>query len=567
MTYSDFDIQIPQGRINGQVYTICPKCSQDRKKKTQKCLGVNLDKNIWHCNHCSWKGSLHKKEFVLPKWENKTTLSDKVVTWFLKRNISQQTLIEMKITESKEFMPQVSAERNVICFNYFRDGQLVNIKYRDGEKNFKLYKDAELVFYNLDGIKGADEIYIVEGEMDCLTMIHAGYKNTVSVPNGANKVNNNLQYLDNCYQYFDSVKAVYILTDNDEPGEKLGQELARRIGVEKCWRIDLGIYKDINEAYSSTGRVELSNRKPFPIAGITSVSDHWEGLLSLLKNGFPKGWKPRGGLGNLIQFHPGYTTIITGIPGHGKSEMLDQLLVQLCIDYNLRGGYFSPENRPTELHIIKLIEKIIGKSAWKANEMELIKSKEFLGERVFWIYPDEGYDLDNILEKVRQAVLRHGINWFVLDPWNKLEHQYSESETKYISESLDKIANFNHKNGTHCFIIAHPTKMKFNQQEGRYEIPGLYDISGSANFYNKADIGLTIYKNNVSEHEFKNTLYVQKVKFKYWGGSGQIDYTWDSNNGRYNEQGQDLTNWINYQPKVTLIDFTQPKEVDEPLPF
>ncbi len=566
MTYSDFEIHIPQGRLTGQVYTTCPKCSHDRKKKTDKCLGVNLDKAIWHCNHCQWKGSLTVKTYQVPKWENKTGLSDKVTEWFLKRNISQQTLIEMRVTESKEFMPQVSAERNVICFNYFREGQLVNVKYRDGEKNFKMFKDGELIFYNLDGIKDSEEAYIVEGEMDCLTMIHAGFKNTVSVPNGANKGSNNLQYMDNCYKYFENIKTVYIMTDNDEPGIKLGEELARRIGLEKCYRVDLGVYKDINEAYGSTGKIDLSVKKAFPLAGITNVDDHWDKFLYILKNGFPKGWKPRGGLGELVQFHPGYTTIFTGIPGHGKSEMLDQILVQLCIDYNLRGGYFSPENRPTELHVIKLVEKVLGKSAWKANEMELVRAKSFLGERLFWIYPDEGYDLDNVLEKVRQAVLRYGISWFVIDPWNKLEHQYTQSETKYISESLDKIANFNHKNGTHCFIVAHPTKMKFNEEEGKYAIPGLYDISGSANFFNKADIGMCIYKENVTPNEYKNTLLIQKVKFKFWGAQGNVNYTWDSENGRYNEFGRDLTNWINQEPKPKLINWTEPQREEE-VPF
>lgn len=567
MTYSDFDIQVPQGRVNGEVYTICPKCSHDRKKKNVKCLGVNLDKAIWHCNHCNWKGSLQNKTYQLPKWENITELSDKVIDWFLKRNIGQETLMKMKVTQSREFMPQAGEERNVICFNYFREGQLVNVKYRDGDKNFKMFKDGELIFYNIDGIKDAEEIYIVEGEMDCLTMIHLGFTNTVSVPNGANKGNNNLQYLDNCFQYFENVKTVNILTDNDEPGIKLGNELARRIGLEKCYRIDLGVYKDANEAYCATAKLDLSNKKPYPLAGITNVADHWDGLLDILKNGFPKGWKPRGAIGELVQFHPGYTTIFTGIPGHGKSEMLDQLLIQLCIDYDLRGGYFSPENRPTELHVIKLVEKVLGKSAWKANGLELQRAKEFLGERVFWIYPDEGYDLDNVLEKVRQAVLRYGINWFVIDPWNKLEHQYTQSETKYISEALDKIANFNHKNGTHCFIVAHPTKMKYDEDKQRYNVPGLYDISGSANFFNKADIGMCIYKENVSATEYKNTLLVQKVKFKFWGMQGQVGLTWDSENGRYNEFGRDLTNWINVEQKPTLMDFTSPKVVIDDMPF
>lgn len=558
MQYSDFNIEVPHNKVSGQVYTTCPKCSGDRKKKNNKCLGVDLDRAIWHCNHCDWRGSLNgRKKYILPTWENKTQLTDKVVEWFLSRNISQETLNRMNISEGVEYMPQVETERKVICFNYFRDGKLVNVKYRDAEKNFKLYKGAELIFYNLDGIKETDSAYIVEGEIDCLTMIQAGYLNTVSVPNGASKGKNNLQYLDNCYQYFENVKAVYILTDNDEPGNKLGEELARRIGIEKCHRIELGEFKDINEAYSKGADLQsiLAQSNAYPIEGVKTISDHWEGLINIMRNGMPQGWKPRGKLGEFIQFHPRYTTIVTGIPGHGKSELLDQILMQISVDYNLRGAYFSPENRPTELHLIKLIEKIIGKNIHKANDTELTQTKRFLDNRVMWIYPQEGYTIDNILDRIRQCVLRHGINWYVLDPWNKLEHQYTESETKYISETLDKIANFNHRNGCHGFIVAHPTKMKFNHERNRYEVPGLYDVSGSANFYNKSDIGLTVYREPAEDPGvFKTSVYVQKVKFKHWGSQGQIFLYWNPENGRYDDIGIDYTNWIAYNKQAELID-------------
>jgi twinkle protein len=554
MTFADYDIEIGN-RFTGQTVTTCPKCSHDRKKKSDKCLSVNIDEGVWLCHHCNWKGSLKKKQYKMPVWENKTTLSDKVVEWFSSRNISQATLMEMKVTETVEWMPQVQAERNAICFNYFRDGELVNIKYRDGAKHFKLYKDAELIFYNLDNIKDQDEVIIVEGEMDCLTMVQLGFRNCISVPNGATTGTNNLQYFDNCYQAFENVKTVVIATDNDEPGIRLGQELARRIGIEKCYRANLGEYKDVNEMYCKTGKVEFKSLNPFPIEGIFGVDSHWEGLLNILKNGFPKGWKPRGKVGEHFSIHPGYTTILTGIPGHGKSEVLDQLLIQLCIDYDLKGGYFTPENRPTEMHLLKLIEKINGKSAWKTDAMLMNKAKEFLTDRIFWIYPDEGYSLDTILDKVRQAVTRYGINWYVIDPWNKLEHNYTQSETKYISESLDKIANFNHKNGTHAFIVAHPTKMKLNHDTGEYDVPGLYDISGSANFYNKADIGLTMYKDGKNE----NTLCVQKVKFKYWGGTGVIPMRWNPDNGRYDESGMDLTNWLDIKKQPELISFNEPE--------
>lgn len=542
----------------------CPACRDDRKKKNAKPLNYNAQSGLGQCHHCGakfYRKDENRKTYVRPEWTNQTLLSEKIVEWFLKRNISQEVLNEMKVSEGVEWMPQTQKEMNVIKFNYFRDGQIINIKYRDGAKNFKLVKDAEKIFYNLDGIKDQKEIYIVEGEMDCLTMVQAGYRNTVSVPNGATKANNNLTYLDNCWKYFEGVEKVFICTDHDEAGEALANELARRIGIERCYRMDVSPYKDVNQMLCESGRLDLSRFKAFPIVGVYSVDDHWESFLNLLRNGFPKGWQPRGTLGQHLSFHPGYLTVITGIPGHGKSEVLDQILIQLCMDYDLRGGYFSPENWPSELHVLKLVEKLIGKSAFKSNELELRRTKEFLDDRIFWIYPEEGYGLDQVLEKVRQAVLKYGINWYVIDPWNKLDHQ--DDTTSYISRCLDTISNFNKKTGTHAFIVAHPTKMRMNHDTGKYDVPGLYDISGSAHFYNKADIGLCMYK----EENFQNTLVIQKVKFKFWGTTGKVGYNWDNVNGRYSEHGSDPTNWLDQQRKPELINFSEPNRDDDEPPF
>jgi len=560
-TKAEYDVLATKTGENPQP---CPVCAEERKKKNAMPFSYNAQTGLGHCSHCGrsfYRKDETKKQYTRPVWENKTGLSDKVVEWFLSRNISQEVLNQMKVTEGVEWMPHTQKEMTVIKFNYFRDGELVNVKYRSGDKGFKLVKDAEKIFYNLDGIKGQKEVYIVEGEIDALTFVQNGVTNVVSVPNGATKGHNNLSYLDNSWKYFTDVERVFIATDNDENGENLSNELARRIGVEKCFRLDLSPYKDANEQFCKTGKLDLSRFKPFPITGVYSVSDHWDSFLNLIKNGFPVGWKPRGELGKLISFFPGYTTVITGIPGHGKSEIMDQVLIQLAIDYNLRGGFFTPENWPTELHILKLVEKLIGKSAFKSTSMELDKARAFLNDRMFWIYPDEGYSLETVLEKIRQAVLKYGIQWYVIDPWNKLEHH--DDSTNYVSRCLDLISNFNKKNGTHAFLVAHPTKMKFNHDEGKYDVPGLYDISGSANFFNKADIGLSMYR---EQEEHRNTLYVQKVKFKFWGSPGKIGYNWDVNNGRYTEYGIDPTNWLAKETKNEVMDFTQSKVIDE-VPF
>ena len=130
-------------------------------------------------------------------------VSDKVIEWFKTRGISQQTLFDLRIDEGPEYMPQTGKTENVIKFNYFMGDQLINIKYRDGRKNFKLYKGAEKVFYNINSIIGYEYCVIVEGEMDVLALHEAGIPNAISVPNGATLNTNNLEYLDACIDYFE----------------------------------------------------------------------------------------------------------------------------------------------------------------------------------------------------------------------------------------------------------------------------------------------------------------------------------------------------------------------------
>lgn len=567
MTFADHNINIPQGRISGQVYTVCPECSHERKKKNGKCLSVNIDLGIWNCKNCNWKGSLHKKQYAQPKWENKTALPESLVEWFLQRNIGQEVLKLMKVSSETIWMPQVEANRGCVGFNYFRGGKLVNVKYRDREKNFRMFKDAELIFYNLDGIAGQKEIFITEGECDALVMIQAGFLNTCSVPNGANPKNNNLEYLDNCFGAFEQAEKIYILTDTDDPGNRLADELGRRLGVERCFRVDLKPFKDVNDALNAGQKITREwlegMSAPFPIVGVFQAQSFWGDLMDIRMHGFPKGWKPRPPFGDKVTIHPGYTSIVTGIPGHGKSEFVDQVFLELCVDYGLRGSYFSPENRPTSVHLIKIVEKLLGKSFWVCSLSDIYSIKQWINDSLFWVYPDDGFNLTNVLSHIRKAVLRHGINWYVLDPWNKLDHQYEGAETAYISRSLDEIDNFNKKNNVHGVIIAHPTKMQKNE-DGTYVVPNLYSISGSAHFFNKADLGWTVYK----KADGQSDVHVQKVKFKYWGEVGLINYLWNNENGRYFTVNKDASNWLAPKEPTRLIDFSQPTTTDDgSIPF
>lgn len=576
-TYSDYGIDIPPHKTAGEVAVLCPECSHTRKKKRDKCLGVNLNKRVWFCSHCGWKGGLpseyqqmQKVEYKKPEPINKTGVSQKVIDWFAKRGINVETLNHFKIVDKVEWMPKVNKEVNTILFQYFRDNELINIKYRDGAKNFKLAKEAELIFYNIDGIKDFDECYIVEGEMDCLSLWQSGITNVLSVPNGANLKNNTLLYLGNSLDAISHIKRFHIATDNDIAGRQLREDLALRLGKENCDYIVFGSHKDANDCLLAEGyegiQKYVANKIEFPLEGVFSVDDYSDEIDDFYYNGLPIGAKigvPE--VDELVSFHKGYISIITAIPGHGKSSIIDDWLVRLSINENWKTAYYSPENKPTKLHFSKIARLYIGKfwdgkNRMTYNELQMVKN--YTKDKIWFIKPEQDFTLDSILASVKRLVLQRGVDCFVIDAWNKLEHK--EESTSYIGRQLDKLSDFCEHNNVHCFLVAHPIKMKKTQDGLRYEVPTLYDISGSSNFYNKADLGMTIYRNfdtNIT------TLIVQKVKFNHWGKTGSVNFNFSMASGRYSVEGQTEHNlsWLKETQNnglVAKILTTPPLEYD-----
>jgi twinkle protein len=147
--------------------------------------------------------------------------------------------------------------------------------------------------------------------------------------------------------------------------------------------------------------------------------------------------------------------------------------------------------------------------------------------------------IDAILNAAKGLIRRHGINALIIDPYNKIDANLgSDSETNFINKFLTKLTIFKQKYDIHIFLVAHPRKMA-KQDNKLYEVPTLYDIAGSANFYNQVDNGLSIYR------DFENNttkVYVQKVKFRHIGELGESEFKYNIQNGRYIEIGEHENN-------------------------
>lgn len=527
--------------------TLCPKCSHTRKHRHEKCLSVDIAEGLFCCHNCDFKGTVkdfrQKREYVKPA-PRLEILSQKMIGYFeQQRKISNNTLLRFNITEAIEWMPQFEKEAPVICFNYYRDDELVNIKFRGPQKSFKMAKDAELIFYNLDAIKDEIEGVIVEGEIDCLTLHECGIYNVVSVPNGASKGSQKLEYLDNCWQYFENKNKIILAVDNDEAGNSLRDEIARRIGKEKCFTVEYPIEcKDVNEVLAKHGKeavIQVINAaKEIPLEGILTMDEIYPVIAEWYEHGYPKGARARvEGFDELLTFAPGQLTLITGIPGHGKDEFANLLMASLAKYEGWRWGIGGFEESAPET-TTKLIEKFIGKAFdFRIDKSQRINQEEIeLGigfvDRHFFFLDTENIETDllSILNKAEQLVKRFGIKGFCLNPWNWVEHNRAEhlTETEYVSSALTKIILFAKRFKVHFFLIAHTTKMNKKADMKKYDVPTLYSISGSANFYNKAHNGITVYKDTDTVD-----VHVQKVKQSWLGKTGLCQFTYNTYTRQY----------------------------------
>ena len=204
-----------------------------------------------------------------------------------------------KIGAARHWIPALRGEVDCIAFPYFRNGEVINIKYRAlSEKAFAQEKDAEKLLYGLDDIADQDEAIVVEGEMDKLALEETGIRNVVSVPDGApsqlkdevREDDAKFEYLGNCEAELTRLKKIILGVDHDEAGLVLGEELARRLGKERCWLVlwpdaSDGPCKDANESLLMHGpevvREAIAEAEPYPITGLHRISHYEHDILAL----------------------------------------------------------------------------------------------------------------------------------------------------------------------------------------------------------------------------------------------------------------------------------------------
>lgn len=470
---------------------------------------------------------------------------------FLKsRGINPELIRAYPIVGAQKYFGD-SGKQDAIGFIYGDTKKPQAIKWRaTGKKEFT-QQGAARCFYGIDQVPaGTTDLIICEGEMDVLALAAAGIP-AIGVPNGAPQKasdgafdpneDGKFAYVWEARDLIESAERVIFFPDNDTAGAALVEELARRIGRAKCWIASLP-EKDANETLVKHGADALKQAllavRPMPLEGVYLPEDFESQILELYNKGTVKGEST--GLESLDPFYTmleGQLTVCTGLPGSGKSELIDQICVNIAMTKGWRFAYASFENPPA-MHIAKLAEKVVGKPFFEGakdefgNPVERMTNDErdyaldFLNRHFVFLQSHDGTPptVQSIIDRTKQAVMRIGVRGLIIDPYNYID-MGGDNENQAISKMLTDIILFCKSHRLHCVFIAHP-----NKQVPDSGVPKGQHISGSSAWFAKADMGVTVHRKGNSTE-----VHVWKARFKWVGKIGMVNLAYDIPTGRYSD--------------------------------
>jgi twinkle protein len=469
-----------------------------------------------------------------------------------KRGISPETAVKLGLYTGRSDDGEVVPDQNgnILVFPYQHRGVVVAEKYLGPQKRFWQRAGGRRTFWNSDVLDDPSlesvihPLIITEGEFDAIAAIDCGFPFSVSVPDGAPAVKagddpgnlpaidptqeqiGKFEFLWNNRERLKRIARFIIAVDSDPPGQRLAAELVRRLSAARCAFVEYpAACKDINDVLMKYGRemvaTVLQGARPYPVRGLYRLDDYPD-LPPLPTHS--TGWRS---VDRHLRLFAGEFMVVTGIPSMGKSTWVLNLLVNIFHNEGWRSAIFSPE-MPTVPHLRDKLRRIIG--GCRADEF-IQNAFVFIDSDPTGHDVDDNFDLGWILDKATDAVLRHGVRVLLIDPWNEIEHarKREETTTDYIARSIRQIKRFARQYDVAVIVIAHPTKDV--NDKGKARVPTLYDVEGSAAWFNKADHGVCIHRPDPYADEA--SIYVQKVRFDETGEKGEVRMSFNRATARY----------------------------------
>lgn len=469
------------------------------------------------------------------------SISPQAIAWFEKRGISEETIASLGIY----------TENGAAVFPTYDGDNVVNLKFRTHDKKFWQSESGKRTFYNLQGLDLAIQenkpLVIVEGEIDCISVIESRYAWVVSVPDGAPakekefysiEEDNKFQFLWENQPKLDKIKTFILAGDADEPGKVLNQELSKRLGLERCRYVTYPDgCKDFNDVLIKYGQAKvnelINTAKNYPVVGLFKP-DEFPPMPKEYKQPYSTGYGYEHD--NKLKLMLGKFMVVTGIPGHGKSEWADGLVLNLARLHGWKICVCSTEI-DNEEYQENTIRRILRRPLENVGPNEPAKALDFYQKHYSFITNQTMSDdleltLEKLIEIAEIAILRDDCKVLLLDPWNEIEHcrKSNENETEYTGRAIRMLKKMAKQYGVLVIVVAHP-KMP---EQGKPKPPTMYSISGSANWANKADYGVVLWREDMEGD--RTEIIVAKVKrHGPMGYTGYIQAKLDAKTKRFIE--------------------------------
>jgi len=432
--------------------------------------------------------------------ENKPYIQPKVIeeiatgkakSYLELRKISEDTIRYAGVKED---------DKGNIAFEYYDNkDRLMLTKYRPsrkikkGENKTWCQKGADTspILYGMHQVDITKPLLICEGEIDRLAAIESGFKNTVSVPFGAE----NFHWIDHNWDWLENFKEIIIWSDNDPAGERMRREVVPRLGEYRTKYVKSN-YEDINIQLYKAGKESvinsIRNAKEIPIKNVIRMADVEDYNIQDME-------KIRSGLNGLDKFIAGWflgsVNVITGINGSGKSTFINQVCVCEAVEQGYKTFIMSGEltNRQLRNWIefpmagkenITTVDN--GSNAPKThyvNKDTKKQMREWYKDDVYFYDNNLDYTASSILKKMEELARRNGVKVFLLDNLMTIDLECNQYElNRKQKEFVKELVIFAQKYNAVVHLVAHPRKTEMIQRLSKMDVAGSGDITNLAHY-------------------------------------------------------------------------------------